>query len=129
MEQMKQSKSKHFIFEKFEIQDYLLPDINISNEDRKFLISLQCRMIEIKSNFPSKYKDLTCEAGCEENEKMNHIMRCNILQDKYSENNEVFENIYTCDIKKQLIVMNMFKNNLNKRRKIIHERRQISDTH
>ena len=98
MEQMKHSKSKHFIFEKFEIQDYLLPDINISNEDRKFLISLQCRMIEIKSNFPSKYKDLTCESGCGENETMNHIMRCNILQDKYAENNEVFENIYTCDI-------------------------------
>ena len=129
MEQMKHSKSKHFIFEKFEIQDYLLPDINISNEDRKFLISLQCRMIEIKSNFPSKYKDLTCEAGCGENETMNHIMRCNILQDKYSENNEVFENIYTCDINKKLIIMNIFKNNLNKRRKTIHERRQISDTH
>ena len=74
MEQMKHSKSKHFIFEKFEIQDYLLPDINISNEDRKFLISLQCRMIEIKSNFPSKYKDLTCEAGCGEKETMNHII-------------------------------------------------------
>ena len=72
---------------------------------------------------------MTCEAGCGENETMNHIMCCNILQDKYSENNEVFENIYTCDINKKLIIMNIFKNNLNKRRKIIHERRQISDTH
>lgn len=82
-------------------------------------------MVEIKSNFPGKYKDITCETMCGEDETMNHILECNILNEGVNIGDNIkFSTIHTGSIQEKLEIMNIYKRNIMKRNNIIQNRRK-----
>ena len=101
-EQQKHSKSKPFNFNSYEVQDYFLPDIKISNEEKKFLFAMQSSMIEIKGNFSKKYKNIDCETKCGEEETMEHILDCKKLNKGNEKNEEIkYEHIFEENLDKK----------------------------
>ena len=87
------------------MQDYLQPNDTISSiKDGKTLFNLESGMVEVKSNFSSKYSNKYCEMECGELENIQHILECVILNEK-SEESLIFKDIHSNNIYEQIKIL------------------------
>ena len=67
-------KGKEILYKKFETQEYLLPESELSLESMRWIYHVKCRELALKTNFPSAFKDKKCvRIECRENETQRHI--------------------------------------------------------
>ena len=94
------------------MSEYLQPINNeLSIEQKREMFSIRNRMLDIPYNFPGKNKHNECECG--ETEDMSHIYNCEMLNK--NETNLSYETIYTGNMKQQIEVYKIFKQNLDQR--------------
>ena len=99
---------------------------NLTIEDKHYIFAIRNRMIQIPTNFPSKYenKNENCLI-CGKKEIMEHLYSCKWDQ----KNNETkYENIFGNNVKKMKKVYNQFRQKYENREKHInHPRDPNSD--
>ena len=78
-------------------------------------------MIEIKTNFSSKYKDQNFETECGMIENMQHILECEKL--RTSEENLSISELHEGTLRQQIRLMKVFRMNWSRRNEIIKQRR------
>ena len=73
--QQSHSKVKNIIYEKLQIQKYLL-DVKFTTKEKQLLFKLRTRMTNVKLNFKSKHQNLTCNL-CKDNilQSDNHLLQ------------------------------------------------------
>ena len=57
------SKVKNLDYDKLDTQDYIKSEL-FSNEHVELLFALRSKMVNVKANFSSKYRDMNCLYGC-----------------------------------------------------------------
>ena len=107
------SKGKEIEYTSLKMQEYLLPQRkeNMLISEKQYIFAIRNRMIKIDFNFPEKQKsEKLCVCG--EQENMKHIYTCNVLN---KENIRIpYEQIFENDVKKQKIIAERFRNNLER---------------
>ena len=99
-------------YDSLEMSEYLQPiNDELSIEQKREMFSVKNRMIDIPYNFPRKNMHNICVCG--ETEDMSHIYNCEMLN--IDEPNLSYETIYTGNMKQQIEVYKIFKQNLDKR--------------
>ena len=94
--------------------DYLLPSSGLSIADKQEIFSMRNRMTNIPANFRSNTETNKCVCG--QNEQMAHIYECKYLnKEKITIN---YENIFTDNIEKMKMILERFKQNMEKRENI-----------
>ena len=89
-EKEKQSKIKNIKYKKFQMQKYLKSKL-FSNEEIELLNKLRAKMLDVKVNFNTMYKNsVKCSIdGCQLDESQEHMMQtCQPLLDKLSFKNQ-----------------------------------------
>ena len=105
-------KGKEIKYTSLEMSEYLQPINNeLSIEQKREMFSIRNRMLDIPYNFPGKNKHSECECG--ETEDMSHIYNCEMLNK--NETNLSYETIYTGNMKQQIEVYKIFKQNSDQR--------------
>ena len=68
-------------YQKLEMQPYLgTQDIDISNEERKFIFQLRTKMcFKIKTHFSHMYENTICDGCLVEESRTSHILECRSL--------------------------------------------------
>ena len=81
-------------FDSPELAHYLKPnEYNIPTDLAKFIVNSQTRMINVKSNYPSKYETLTCDSCKIYKCDQKHLLNCEALKignKNYPEYKELF---------------------------------------
>ena len=121
------SKGQEIKYREIKMADYLMPnEENLTIEDKHYIFAIRNRMIQIPTNFPSKYenKNENCLI-CGKKEIMEHLYSCKWDQ----KNNETkYENIFGNNVKKMKKVYNQFRQKYENREKHInHPRDPNSD--
>ena len=119
-------KGKEIEYVELKMQNYLQPNTtDITNKEAKLLFQIRSRMLNIKMNMKSKYKDnLKCEICEKEDESQEHMLECtelvkgNDIIMYIPEYGEIFEE----DIDDQLYVSRLINQNMKIRQVIINER-------
>ena len=104
------SKGKKIIYESLKLADYLQPDCQLSVEDKRLMFSLRTEMNEIPSNYGTQ---TNCIAGCNTILTNIHIFRCEILNNKQT-NNLDYTYILNGNINQQIEVLKHMKANIIK---------------
>ena len=122
-EKNKLSKGKQIVYERLETQNYLMPGSELSQDDSKQIYLLRTNNFMVKCNFPGMYKDKKCISElCSEEDSTRHIFYCKYLENKNEQcisiENISYEDIYSKNTHKQLIVKNIFMKKFNTRNKI-----------
>ena len=118
------SKMKKLSYEKFEMSQYLCSPLFTKNS-RSLLLALRTRTVRgIKSDFPGIYRDKLCPVGCGENDTIQNILTCKVLQQHHSSHDVTsskvkYEDIFSEDVKKQKQVTQLFENLLEIRNNIL----------
>ena len=108
-------KGKEISYSTLEMSEYLQPsNLALTIEQKREMFSIRNRMIDIPQNFPGKNMHNKCVCG--ETEEMIHIYNCEML--KKSETNLPYEKIFNGNMKQQIEVYNIFKENLDQRETI-----------
>ena len=106
------SKGQEIEYSRLRMAEYLLPqDENLSISDQQYIFSIRNRMVQIDENFPVKEKKSLCPCG--EIQNMKHIYDCKYLNKEDIETN--YEKIYEENVKYQKIVLERFRENMEKR--------------
>ena len=117
-------KGKEIKYTSLEMSEYLQPLNNeLSIEQKHEMLSIRNRMIDIPYNFSGKNKENKCE--CNETEDMLHIYNCEMLNT--NEPNLPYETIFKGNIKQQIEVYKIFKQNLNQRQFLMNENESPCD--
>ena len=90
----------------------------MSIEEQKWLFKCKVEDMDIKGNNRWKYQDISC-SSCQRNidETQYHILNCKFLMGK-NENltySPEYEELYNGDIKEQLYVSKLLRENVNRR--------------
>ena len=113
------SKGQEIKYREIKMADYLMPnEENLTIEDKHYIFAIRNRMIQIPTNFPSKYenKNENCLI-CGKKEIMEHLYSCKWDQ----KNNETkYENIFGDNVKKVKKVYNQFRQKYENREKHIN---------
>ena len=110
-------KGKEIQYTCLEMEEYLKPiNNNLSIDQKRDLFALTNRMIEIPYNFPKSEKHTLCVCG--ENEDMQHIYYCELLN-KGTQEKLPYDGIYNGNLKQQIEIFKIFKQNLEHREKMI----------
>ena len=118
------SKMKKLSYEKFEMSQYLCSPLFTKNS-RSLLLALRTRTVRgIKSDFPGIYRDKICPVGCGENDTIQNVLTCKVLQQHHSSHDLTsskvkYEDIFSEDVKKQKQVTQLFENLLEIRNNIL----------
>ena len=112
--QAKHSKVKHIIYQKLEIQKYMVSPL-FSNEEVQLLHALRSRSTDCKENFKQRYinSDLLCSQCKLENEDQQHLLRCRALinklkSDNLSRDKAKYDNIFSEDIYMQKEITSLY---------------------
>ena len=97
--------------------DYLLSNYQLEIEDQKQIFELRNKMTNIRTNYSSNTK-IGINCICGEMETMEHIYNCKKLNE--TEANVKYENIYGGNLKNMKIILDRFKQNMNKRNEKLH---------
>ena len=122
-----QSKVKHIVYDKFEMQKYLKSDA-LSNYEAKFAFQSRCRMLQVRTNYSQSYKEHFCPICQNKNSKdtQSHLLHCehlkslNIVVADLPEYDQLFSN----DVKKQVVIVKLLKKFYDKRVKIVEEEKK-----
>ena len=118
------SKMKNLSYKKFEMSQYLSSPL-FNRSSRNLLLALRTRTVRgIKSDFPGIYRDKICPVGCGENDTIQNILTCKVLQQHHSShgltiNKVIYEDIFSEDVHKQKQVTELFENLLEIRNNIL----------
>ena len=109
------TKGKDILYKNIEMANYLQPYSKISIEEKQKIFEMRNKMTQIPNNYLNGEKKVKCV--CDMVEDMSHIYECKIL----NTGNEIkvkYEEIYRENIVKQIEILRIFENNLEKRRKM-----------
>ena len=113
------TKGSEIKYSNIEMADYLMPnEEDLTIENKRKIFEIRNHMVDIPANFSSSKIFMKCPCGMKEN--MKHVYQCRILNDE--EEVIPFENIYTDNVRDQVIVYNRFKNSLEKRSEIENQK-------
>ena len=96
------------------------------NNEVNLLFALRSRCIECKANFRNREEDIICQL-CSEQEEDNqqHILHCKTLKKLFKSQEILNENIQYNDlfkeVRKQKIIVNLFKELLDIRKHLLHQ--------
>ena len=113
------AKGRLLQYNEFSMADYLNPnEEHISIEEQKWLFKCKVEDMDIKGNNRCKYQDISC-SSCQRNvdETQYHILNCKFLMGKNENLTYLpeYEERYNGDIKEQLYVSKLLKENFNRR--------------
>ena len=121
-EKSKLSKVQHIKYDALKMQDYMLPH-KTSTSLAKFICQARCRMLDVKTNYKNRYKDLLCPLGCSENmeDTQQHLLVCEKLGDssmvlKIPEYDEIFDQ----DVTQIVNVASILRSKLSTRQKMLN---------
>ena len=120
----KHSKMKKISYKKFELSKYLSSPL-FNTESRALLLALRKRTVSgVRTDFPGLYQDRLCPVGCGDEDKLENIMICSVLQshhtsDSLANDKAKFEDIFLSDIKKQKETTEIYRQLLDIRNKIL----------
>ena len=119
------SKSTNLKCEDLKLAEYLKSPV-FNTKQKKLLFKLRSRTIDVKMNFPGQHKNLMCRSCELVPESQGHLLQCpklvtklNYLCGKTSKLNEY--DIYSDDISKQEIIVNIYSDLLEVRENLEHE--------
>ena len=119
------SKSTNLKCEDLKLAEYLKSPV-FDTKQKKLLFKLRSRTIDVKMNFPGQHKNLMCRSCELVPESQGHLLQCpklvtklNYLCGKTSKLNEY--DIYSDDISKQEIIVNIYSDLLEVRENLEHE--------
>ena len=119
------TKGKDILYKNIEMADYLQPYSKISIEEKQKIFEMRNKMTQIPNNYLNGEKKVKCV--CDMIEDMSHIYECRILNTG-NETKIEYGEIYRENIVKQIEILRIFENNLEKRRKMqnigIEERKE-----
>ena len=97
------------------MSEYLQPsNLALTIEQKREMFSIRNKIIDIPQQISGQNKHNKCVCG--ETEEMIHIYNCEML--KKSETNLPYEKIFNGNMKQQIEVYNIFKENLDQRETI-----------
>ena len=118
------SKVKHIDYSNFEMQNYMKSN-SFTNYEAKFTFHAKCRMLKIKQNFSQSYKSHFCPVCKNENLKddQQHLLQCDkLVSDSIIiANLPEYEDLFCNEVKKQVVIVKLLKENFEKRRKFLEE--------
>ena len=119
--QQSHSKVMNIKYDKLKIAPYL-KNSNFRNEEKSLLFNLRTRMVNVKSNFPSQYDDMSCGlCGQNESQTQEHLLNCSQLISNCPQlyNNRVvqYSDIFQ-GVNKQLRCMQLFVNIMKVKEKL-----------
>ena len=89
------------------------------------LFALRSRCIECKANFRNKNDDIVCQLCFEEDENQQHFLKCKKLKEIFKSKEILIENIeyndIFKDIKKQKVIVNLFKQLIEVRNYLLNQ--------
>ena len=110
-------KGEEINYSSLEMSEYILPINNhITTEEKCEIFAMKNRMIQIPNNFKNNDNQSKCPCGCIED--MKHIYECEILNENEKPNIQ-YEKIFNGNIKQQIEVYRKFKQNMEKREKLM----------
>ena len=117
------SKGKILSYDKLELQPYFSSKYGLSADSMRKIYALRTRSLPLKCNAPAQYADRLCLApGCLEEDQEEHVYRCSYLSEGeqlIQQSNIKYEDIFSCDVKKQETVKEMFFVNYMKHTKYL----------
>ena len=106
-------KGKDIVYKDIQMSEYLSPsNKRLTIEQKRRLFEVRNQMVDIPSNFPTKYTYNKCDCG--ENENMEHLYQCETLGKKPKLS---YEKIYNGSIQEQISVFEIFIEKMNEREK------------
>ena len=114
-------KGSEIKYSEIETAEYLMPNNQLNNEEKRRIFSIRNRMINIPANFISRDKN-EYKCICKQREDMEHIYECLFLNEQRPEIE--FEEIFGENIEKMKKVLKRFECNI-KRRKEIEESNHV----
>ena len=109
VEKVKLSKIQHIVYDKFGIQEYLLPN-QTSTRMAKFIFHARSRMLDLKCNFKNRYRDFLCPTGCGSDDTQQHLIDCEKLSDSTLVSDlPEYDDLFSKDVKKILNFASILK--------------------
>ena len=98
----------------------------LNNHEISLLFSLRTRTVsEIKGNFPSQHKDNKCPLCGQSEDTQEHCLSCDQLNSNKNLMN-VYSDIYSSDLNKQILITKAFLVILEERRQLIEDNNKLS---
>jgi hypothetical protein len=112
----KRSKGKEISYSRIEMAEYLLPDNELTIEQKQRLFAVRNKMVEIPSHFSSGDNNILCICG--DKEILSHIYNCDILNESEKETLP-YEKVYLGNVNEQTKILYKIEENLRIREKYI----------
>ena len=100
--QQSHSKSKHVIYHKLEMDEYLKSGNNLTIQEKQFIFKARTHMLNARCNFKTGLSNINCRHGCSELEEQVHILQCSSISDNQvsSLNTPDYCELFGHDVKK-----------------------------
>ena len=109
--QQKGQKGRLLQYERLELADYLLPECEISVEERREIFSVRTEM----DDFPCNFGNVTnCDMGCKEVLNSEHLLTC--FEINKEETTFKFENILKGTMKQKVLIIKKIQENKEKKK-------------
>ena len=106
-------KGKFLQYEKLELTDYLLPECEITVEEKQEMFSIRTEMNDFPCNFGYK---TDCDMGCKQILNSEHMLTCLALNEE--ETNLKYENILKGTMQQKVTILRKITQNEEKKKKI-----------
>ena len=116
------TKGSEITYQEIQTLDYLMPNNELSIEEKRKIFAIRNKMWNIPANFVSR-KNNENKCICNKEETMKHIYECEKLNNKTAD--VKFEQIFKENILKQKKILERFEYNLDAKKRIIHENHVI----
>ena len=118
----KHSKVLHIPHIHLEMADYLKPS-DITNNEARFLFSLRCRMVDVRTNFEGKYSDRLCPLCAEDDDHQHHLLVCELLNQAGTivEKIPVYKNIFEGTLEERIYTSRIIEAKYALRKKILKQ--------
>ena len=108
-EKDKLSKIQNIVYDKFGIQEYLLPN-QTSSRMAKFIFNSRSRMLDVKCNYKNRYKEYQCPTGCGSIDTQQHLLVCEKLADSaIVKNLPEYDDLFSKDVEKMVNLASILK--------------------
>ena len=112
------NKGSEITYKVIQMADYLLPDNNLSIDQKRKLFEIRNGMTQIPSNFSSRDNVFYCVCG--DRESMPHLYNCEKLNKQTTKSDHVsYNKIYNGHINEKIEVYRKFEENLKVRENIL----------